>query len=106
MAPELCPGLIGRLQLPLNILSANSNAFDRSTVLTLMSIFLEPSDIATLIERRRNALTVPELAELLAISDKQVYSLIKRGSLPSYRIASSVRLDPAETADWLRSMRA
>jgi excisionase family DNA binding protein len=63
-------------------------------------------DLATQIERHRVALTVEELAEILSIPGKQIYSLIKFGSLPSYRIASSLRLDPVTTAAWLRSRRA
>jgi excisionase family DNA binding protein len=63
-------------------------------------------DLPTRIEHYRRALTVPELAEMTAISDKQIYSLIKRGSLPYYRIASSIRFDPKTTADWLRSQTA
>lgn len=63
-------------------------------------------DIPTRIQRRRNALTVAELAEITSLSSKQIYSLIKRGALPHYRIASSVRFDPKRTADWLRSQSA
>jgi excisionase family DNA binding protein len=63
-------------------------------------------DLPTLIERRRKALTVSELADLIHISTRQVYSLIQRGHLPSYRIAGSVRLDPYSTAKWLRSQSA
>lgn len=62
----------------------------------------DPTDLPAIIQSRQRALTVAELAELLSLCTKQVYALIKRGSLPSYRIASSVRLDPQETADWLR----
>jgi excisionase family DNA binding protein len=63
-------------------------------------------DIPTRIERRRKALTVPELASLLGISKRQVYTLVQGGHIPSYRIAGTVRLDPAQVAQWLRSNRA
>jgi len=63
----------------------------------------ELRDIPTIIEQWGHALTVIDLAGLITLSPKQVYSLIKRGSLPSYRIASSVRLDPFKTAVWLRA---
>jgi predicted DNA-binding transcriptional regulator AlpA len=65
-----------------------------------------PIDLATSIERRRAALKPAKLAELLSLSPKQIYSLIKRGILPSMRIASSIRLDPVSTAKWLRSVTA
>jgi excisionase family DNA binding protein len=66
----------------------------------------KPIDLATSIERRRAALTPTELADLLSLSPKQIYSLIKRGKIPSMRIASSIRLDPVSTANWLRSVTA
>jgi excisionase family DNA binding protein len=63
-------------------------------------------DLATQIERRRNALDVPELAGLLKMSRQKIYNLIQKGEIPSYRIAGSIRLDPATTAIWLRSQAA
>jgi excisionase family DNA binding protein len=60
-------------------------------------------DLATQIERRRNALDVPELAGLLKMSRQKIYNLIQKGEIPSYCIAGSIRLDPATTAIWLRS---
>jgi excisionase family DNA binding protein len=65
-----------------------------------------PIDPATQIERQRKALTVEELADILASSTKQVYSLVKRGKILSIRIASSIRFDPASTAHWIRSKTA
>ena len=66
----------------------------------------DPTDLPAIIQSRQKALTVLELAELLSLCPKQVYALIKRGSLPSYHIASSLRLDPKTTADWLRGQTA
>jgi excisionase family DNA binding protein len=63
-------------------------------------------DIPTRIERRRNAMSVSELAGLIGISKRQVYTLVKGGHIPSYRIAGTVRLDPASVAKWLRFNRA
>jgi excisionase family DNA binding protein len=62
-------------------------------------------DLATQIERRRNALDVRELAGL-KMSRQKIYNLIQKGEIPSYRIAGSIRLDPATTAIWLRSQAA
>jgi hypothetical protein len=61
-------------------------------------------DLAAQIESRRTALTVRVRADLLALSTKQVYSLVQRAEIPSIRIASSIRLDPAARAKWIRSM--
>ena len=60
-------------------------------------------DLPSRIERRRKALTVPELAGIIGISDSKLYEFIKQGHLPSYRIGGAVRLDPALVAKWLRS---
>jgi excisionase family DNA binding protein len=64
---------------------------------------LEPGcDLATRIERRTRALTAPELADLLGLGKTAIYDLAKRGGIPHYRVAGSIRLDPATTAAWLR----
>ena len=64
---------------------------------------LEPGcDLATRIERRTSALTAPELADLLGLGKTAIYDLAKRGGIPHYRVAGSIRLDPATTAAWLR----
>jgi len=65
---------------------------------------LEPGyDLATRIERRTSALTAPELAELLGLGKTAIYDLAKRGGIPHYRVAGSIRFDPATTGAWLRN---
>ena len=65
---------------------------------------LEPGcDLATRIERRTSALTAPELADLLGLGKTAIYNLAKRGGIPHYRVAGSIRFDPATTAAWLRN---
>ena len=49
------------------------------------------------------ALTVQQLAALLRCSKKALYKMVKRGTLPSFRLGSMVRFDPDVTAQWLRS---
>ena len=56
-----------------------------------------------IIENYGWALTVEELAELTCISEKTIRRHIKAGKLPAYHIGALVRLDPHETAEWLRS---
>jgi excisionase family DNA binding protein len=65
----------------------------------------EPLDLPELIERRSRALTIPDLAEIVTCSDKQLYKLAAAGLLPHYRVGSLIRLSPKETAQWLRSRR-
>ncbi len=56
---------------------------------------IEIGDLATRIERKPHALTAPELADLLGLGKTAIYDLAKRGGIPHYRVAGSVRLDPA-----------
>lgn len=65
-----------------------------------------PTSIATTIERHGRLLTVKELAQLLAESPKTIYSRVKRGIQPAVLLGASVRFDPYDTAEWLRSRSA
>jgi len=51
--------------------------------------------------KRKTALNADELAELLGISSVSVYRLARRGSLPSFRVATSIRFDPKKVAEFL-----
>jgi excisionase family DNA binding protein len=62
----------------------------------------ETCDLVTTIEHWPRALTAPELADLLGLGKTAIYDLAKRGGIPHYRVAGSIRLDPATTAAWLR----
>lgn len=63
----------------------------------------ETCDLATRIERWPRALTAPELADLLRTGKTAIYDLAKRGGIPHYRVAGSIRFDPFTTAAWLRA---
>jgi excisionase family DNA binding protein len=60
------------------------------------------SSLPQRIEEIKRAMTVGEVAELLAVSPITVYKLAKAGRLPSFRIGTSVRFDPRAVAEWLR----
>ena len=60
-------------------------------------------DLASRIEQRTSALKAPELADLLGLGKTAIYDLAKRGGIPHYSVAGSIRLDPATTAAWLRN---
>ena len=60
-------------------------------------------DLADSLEQRTTALAVSDVAELLNISERQVYKLASDGSLPSFRIGGSVRFNPSAMAAWLRA---
>lgn len=63
-------------------------------------------DIPSRIERSRKVLTVKQLAEFVSLSSKQIYELVSKGHIPSYRIAGAIRFDPRRTAEWLRSQHS
>jgi excisionase family DNA binding protein len=60
-------------------------------------------DTIETIENWTNLLTVEKLGELTSISPKTLYRYIKQRKLPAIRIGGCVRLNPATTAEWLRS---
>jgi excisionase family DNA binding protein len=63
----------------------------------------ELTSIAEEIRATKGALTIPRLAQLLNMSPRSLYDHVDRGTLPAYRIGTSVRLDPKATADWLQA---
>ncbi len=53
------------------------------------------------LRNRKTALRPKEFAIMLAISERQVTTLIKAGRMPGFKIGGSVRIDPGHAADWL-----
>ena len=51
-------------------------------------------------------ITVDELAQMLAVSPKTLYSKAKAGTIPVTRLAGALRFDPALIADWLQDRTA
>jgi excisionase family DNA binding protein len=49
---------------------------------------------------------VSEVAEILNISERQVYKLASLSIIPSFRVGSSIRFDPSQIAAWLRQKAA
>lgn len=64
------------------------------------------SDVFDHLARCSNLLTAKELAALLAVSPKTVYSYVTRNIIPHYKIVSSVRFRARDIAEWLRSHAA
>lgn len=59
-------------------------------------------NLADSIDGRTNALTVSDVAELLNISERQVYKLAAENRIPSSKIGGSIRFDPGAFAARLR----
>jgi excisionase family DNA binding protein len=60
-------------------------------------------DIILQIESWGRCLTVEELADVIALSPKTLYRMIKAKKLPAIHMGGQIRLNPQSTADWLRS---
>lgn len=50
-------------------------------------------------------LTMRDVAKLLKVSERTVYSFIKRDGLPFVRLGSSVRFDPQDLPKWIESRK-
>ena len=66
----------------------------------------DPLDVFDRLARSPNLLTAKELAGLLAVSPKTIYSYVGRGIIPHYKIAAAVRFRARDIAEWLRSHAA
>ena len=59
--------------------------------------------LAEIVESKKEALRVAEVAKILDLSVKQIYRLAAKGQIPFLKISSSIRFDPHDIAAWLRS---
>jgi excisionase family DNA binding protein len=60
------------------------------------------NSLASYIGSLRKALTVKQVAELLAMSPRTVQQWAKMGRLPAIRHGSVTRFDPIQLANWVR----
>jgi len=67
-----------------------------------MSVVGHAGDVFERLGRCDRLLTARELAEILAISPKTLYSYVARGMIPYFKIESNVRFRAREVAEWLR----
>ena len=56
-----------------------------------------------LLKLRRSALTVREVAEILSLSEREIYKLAASNRIPHFRIGASVRFDSESLVEWLES---
>ena len=57
--------------------------------------------LASRIRDMHHALTADELAKMLQMSRITILRRAKRGTIPSFRVGSCVRFDPAAISQWL-----
>ena len=53
----------------------------------------------------KEALTAPEVAELLNITKNTVYEIVKRGEIPSYKIGKKLRIDRQDVEDYINNQK-
>jgi excisionase family DNA binding protein len=58
--------------------------------------------LADSLDGKRHALIVADVAELLKISERQVYKLVAAHRIPCFKIGGSIRFDPFAVSAWLR----
>lgn len=59
--------------------------------------------IEQILEQKKGALRANDIAQILDLSEKQIYKMAATGELPSLRIANSVRFDPHDFVVWLKA---
>ena len=65
-----------------------------------------PADAFERLAHTDRLLTAKELARLLAISPKTLYSYVSRNLIPHYKIEANVRFRGTDIAEWLRRRAA
>ncbi len=62
--------------------------------------------LADSLDGKTRALIVADVAELLNVSERQVYKLVAEHRIPCFKIGGSIRFDPLAVALWLRMKMA
>ena len=63
------------------------------------------ADVAIAARDLRPFYTTRSLARRLSLSERTVRDLIRRGDIPSYKVAGARRIDPADVDAWLAERR-
>ncbi len=59
--------------------------------------------LAEIVEGKKEALRVVEIARILDVSIKKIYRMAAKGQIPFLKISNSIRFDPHDIAAWMRS---
>ena len=63
------------------------------------------TDLAPVKNDLRPFYTTRSLARRLSLSERTVRDLIRRGDIPSYKVAGARRIDPVDVDSWLAQRR-
>jgi len=55
-----------------------------------------------MLENRKEALRVSEVAKMLGVSHQQVYKMVADGQIPHFHVRRAIRFCPAEIAEWIK----
>ncbi len=56
-----------------------------------------------ILEGRKQALRVSEVANLFSVTPQHIYKMAASGKLPSFRISGAIRFDPQDLVNWLKA---
>lgn len=65
--------------------------------------FTSPVDVLEVLRQRTTAWKVSELARLLNLGKRTLYTDIESGQLPALKIGDSIRLNPPDVLEWVQT---
>ena len=55
-----------------------------------------------ILENRKEALKVSEVAKILGVTPQHIYKMAKAGLIPCFHVKGAIRFCPAELAEWIK----
>lgn len=55
-----------------------------------------------ILENRKEALKVTEVAKMLGVTPQHIYKMAKAGLIPCFHVKGAVRFCPADLAEWIK----
>jgi len=55
-----------------------------------------------ILENRKEALKVAEVAKMLGVTPQHIYKMAKEGLIPCFHVKGAVRFCPSDVANWIR----
>ena len=63
----------------------------------------EDMKLIEILQNRKEALKVAEVAKMLGVSTQQIYKMAAAGTIPHFHVQGSIRFCPADLAEWIRN---
>jgi len=55
-----------------------------------------------ILENRKEALKVAEVAKMLGVTPQHIYKMAKEGLIPCFHVKGAIRFCPSDVATWIR----